>query len=150
MQVVVFLQAVVDLNFVDSFTDVLPACIGDNEAAAFGRHSYEREREMLFNMIFSLRQRIDELSATIQNHQQAPIPGKTLTDAVELYSDNGVSPAGILDESGEQRPQSLADTERKLIEDTLRHNNGRRKDAARLLNISERTLYRKIKEYGLE
>lgn len=130
--------------------ETLPACIGDNEAAPFGRHSYEREREMLFNMIFSLRQRIDELSATIQNHQQAPIPGKTLTDAVELYSDNGVTPAGILDESSEQRPQSLADTERKLIEDTLRHNNGRRKDAARQLNISERTLYRKIKEYGLE
>ena len=47
------------------------------------------------------------------------------------------------------RPTTLEDNERTAIEQALRRNDGRRKDAARELNISERTLYRKIKEYGL-
>ncbi len=45
---------------------------------------------------------------------------------------------------------TLEDTERETIRRTLEANFGRRKDTARQLNISERTLYRKIKEYGLE
>ena len=40
--------------------------------------------------------------------------------------------------------------EREAILKALRDNNGRRRDAAVQLNISERTLYRKIKEYNLE
>ena len=39
--------------------------------------------------------------------------------------------------------------ERELISQTLEHTGGDRKEAARLLGISERTLYRKIKQYGL-
>jgi transcriptional regulator with PAS, ATPase and Fis domain len=45
---------------------------------------------------------------------------------------------------------SLEDMERKLIKHTLDKYKGRRKSAAEELKISERTLYRKIKEYGLE
>ncbi len=45
---------------------------------------------------------------------------------------------------------SLEDMERKLIKHTLEKYKGRRKLAAEELKISERTLYRKIKEYGLE
>ncbi|MGB3546651.1 MAG: sigma-54 dependent transcriptional regulator [Saprospiraceae bacterium] len=44
---------------------------------------------------------------------------------------------------------SLADNERELIRKALRKHNGRRKEAAADLGISERTLYRKIKEYDL-
>ena len=47
-------------------------------------------------------------------------------------------------------PHSLEEKERQAIEDALERNNGRRKIAARELGISERTLYRKIKEYGLD
>jgi DNA-binding NtrC family response regulator len=47
-------------------------------------------------------------------------------------------------------PQSLDDLERDMIRRALDVNNGRRKAAAEQLGISERTLYRKIKEYGLE
>ena len=47
-------------------------------------------------------------------------------------------------------PQSLVDNEREAIAEALERNSGRRKIAARELGISERTLYRKIKEYGLE
>ena len=47
-------------------------------------------------------------------------------------------------------PISLEDTERETIRRVLDKHAGRRKAAAQELRISERTLYRKIKEYGLE
>ena len=50
----------------------------------------------------------------------------------------------------ENKGLSLEDMERKLIKQTLDKYKGRRKSAAEELKISERTLYRKIKEYGLE
>ncbi|NOZ62709.1 MAG: sigma-54-dependent Fis family transcriptional regulator [Calditrichaeota bacterium] len=45
---------------------------------------------------------------------------------------------------------SLPDIEKKLIEETLAHFNGNKRKAATSLRISERTLYRKIKEYNLK
>ncbi len=49
-----------------------------------------------------------------------------------------------------QKPLSLEDMERQMIKATLEKHRGRRKAAADELKISERTLYRKIKEYGIE
>jgi transcriptional regulator with PAS, ATPase and Fis domain len=49
-----------------------------------------------------------------------------------------------------QKPMSLEDMERKMIKRTLEKHRGKRKAAAEELQISERTLYRKIKEYGIE
>jgi DNA-binding NtrC family response regulator len=46
--------------------------------------------------------------------------------------------------------KTLEDTERETIIRALDRNHGKRKKTAMELNISERTLYRKIKEYGLE
>lgn len=45
---------------------------------------------------------------------------------------------------------SLADMEKEMIQKALEKHNGKRKDAAQDLGISERTLYRKIKEYNLD
>ena len=45
---------------------------------------------------------------------------------------------------------SLADNEVEMIKKALEKYNGKRKMAANELGISERTLYRKIKEYGIE
>lgn len=47
-------------------------------------------------------------------------------------------------------PMTLEDSEREMIKSSLERNGGKRKKTAQELNISERTLYRKIKEYGLE
>lgn len=49
-----------------------------------------------------------------------------------------------------ETPSTLEDGEREMIRRALERNQGRRKAAAAELRISERTLYRKIKEYGLE
>jgi DNA-binding NtrC family response regulator len=50
----------------------------------------------------------------------------------------------------EEANLSLDAVEREMICKALERHKGKRKEAARDLNISERTLYRKIKEYGLE
>lgn len=50
----------------------------------------------------------------------------------------------------EEESLSIADTEKKLIIKALKKHQGKRKLAAADLGISERTLYRKIKEYELE
>jgi transcriptional regulator with PAS, ATPase and Fis domain len=50
----------------------------------------------------------------------------------------------------DEQPTSLEDTERETIRRALIRNNGKRKKTALELQISERTLYRKIKEYNLE
>lgn len=49
-----------------------------------------------------------------------------------------------------QKPLTLEDMERQMIKTTLEKYRGKRKAAADELHISERTLYRKIKEYGIE
>jgi transcriptional regulator with PAS, ATPase and Fis domain len=49
-----------------------------------------------------------------------------------------------------QKPKTLEDMERQMIKSTLDRYKGKRKAAADELQISERTLYRKIKEYGIE
>ena len=49
-----------------------------------------------------------------------------------------------------QTPLTLEDMERQMIKKTLEKHRGKRKAAADELEISERTLYRKIKEYGIE
>jgi DNA-binding NtrC family response regulator len=44
----------------------------------------------------------------------------------------------------------MADLEREVIERTLKFFNNNRRASAKSLNMSERTLYRKIDQYGLE
>ncbi len=126
-------------------------------------HTYEREREMLFNMIFRLQNQIEELTDKLNDKS-----GKFVDTFVEVESDatrdsdtakTGTAIVKLSDfnrpivggnESREDLPQSLVDNEREAIAEALERNSGRRKIAARELGISERTLYRKIKEYGLE
>ena len=50
----------------------------------------------------------------------------------------------------EDEPVTLADMEREMIRKTLEKHRGRRKPAAEELQISERTLYRKIKDYEID
>ncbi len=71
------------------------------------------------------------------------------------YRDNDDEPAYLEAEEFHeveslQSPTSLEDMEKQMIRRTLEKFRGRRKAAAEELKISERTLYRKIKEYGLE
>ncbi len=125
-------------------------------------HSYEQERELLFNMIFRMQSEIDALKAAVGGGERpcARIAATTAHEA-EVVADMPSSlvkynPAPIdffsTDSTSTQPASSLTleETERETIRRSLENNGGRRKATARELNISERTLYRKIKEYGLE
>ncbi len=144
----------------------LPYAGGDfTPALAAGEvhHSYEAEREMLFKMIFEMRKEIDNLrdeisesahnnarpTGTIKNLQknfitQPVLPAHTYT--VEQEHNTELGGEEITDDTA----MTLEDTERETIRRSLERNDGKRKKTAEELKISERTLYRKIKEYGLE
>lgn len=139
-------------------------------ATSSSAHSYEREREMLLGMIFKLQQRIDALQDRIDNGVAAPTYKPTSSIFGDGPDTSGLHPALVAHrnddnaiEPEEQRPCSdvnyselvdvphtLEDSEREMIRRALERHQGRRKAAAAELQISERTLYRKIKDYGLE
>ena len=76
----------------------------------------------------------------------APGPRLTVNDIPPDIRPAGGEPmAGLSGLSG----ISLEQAERELIRNTLKLTNGNREQAAKILGIGERTLYRKIKEYGL-
>ena len=75
------------------------------------------------------------------------------TDVDADYDQRPIEVHEVVAQAAEPAPaevKSLSDIERDTIISTLERNGGRRKKTARELNISERTLYRKIKQYGLE
>ena len=88
-----------------------------------------------------------------EDHQQ-PMPQEViglLPSSVVSHGDATVSDYAESEEVVEvpQREMSKADMQREQILRALRNNNGRRRDAAKELFLSERTLYRRIKELGI-
>ena len=131
-----------------------------------GSHSYAAERELLFNMLFRMRNEIDTLRATIETMESGmprDIRPFDAADPVEepphslvryaplphLYPQPHAA-QDVVTENSADSGMTLEDTERETIRRALERNEGRRKATATELNISERTLYRKIKEFGLE
>ncbi len=150
-------------------------------ASASGQdESFINDREVLYKMVFSLKQEVDALKekmGRIISGQEDPQRGY----AAQTFVGNAlqqprtanvgdvlvntstservtVSPVGRepeekdFDEVMEQEPETLSikEKEAELIKSSLEKNKGRRKASAMELGISERTLYRKIKELGLE
>ena len=124
-------------------------------------HSYASERELLFNMIFRMRNEIDTLRATIEQMDGSTVPEAPFTKATDVDEmphslvkfspiQDIIRPMKSPVKADEEPALTLEDTERETIRRALERNEGRRKATAQELNISERTLYRKIKEYGLE
>lgn len=153
------------------------------------QHSFENEREILYQILFDLRRDVSELKRIVREQQTTDEPAlhASRTETPNLLFDHGaqvklakdaeadvpywdaeevnddevpsvfeVSQSPVLNTSdlksamAAKQPQSLNEVERDTIAKTLELCNGRRKMAAEQLGISERTLYRKIKEYGLE
>lgn len=153
------------------------------------QHSFENEREILYQILFDLRRDVSKLKRIVREQQttdeSALHASRTETpnllfdhgaqvklakdaeadvpywDAEEVNDDEVPSVFEVLQSPvlntsdlkpamAAKQPQSLNEVERDTIAKTLELCNGRRKMAAEQLGISERTLYRKIKEYGLE
>ena len=94
----------------------------------------QAERELILRALLELKGNIMELKAMLDEQRQA------------LDATKRGPVAGTAAESA----MSLEEMEHRLIAEALARSKGNRRMAARALNISERTLYRKIKEYHLE
>ena len=137
---------------------------------------YNAEREQLFTLILSMRAEIEAIKKRMEStgpathvasnvhelkRDSSPLleMGNAGGDIASPYCNMQQQPqpqdlgrvdeVAAMDVEGET-VKTLDETERETIENALRRNNGRRKLTAQELNISERTLYRKIKQYNLE
>lgn len=136
----------------DKLQNYLPSAVYTPTVASVSSsdHSYQRERDMLFNMIFRLRSEVDELRAELSGRGVDLEPAKLgLMHGHPSFTSFTEDKPAVLPEAA-TAPRSLEENEREMIRESLERNGGRRKAAAEELNISERTLYRKIREYGLE
>jgi len=115
-----------------------------------GDHSFENEREILYKILFELRSNVNDmrremssLKKQIEDVQGAPLPShlSPITSAEDAEAEEYV----------ESEPENLNvnDWSRQALEKALDRNGGNRKKAAQELGISDRTLYRRLKEYGL-
>ena len=102
------------------------------------------ERELIYRTLWALKLDIDDIKNMLADMQGRIYP----TDNNENYSpvENELISN---DEDYELKPTTLAAMERDMIKKTLQKFSGSRRKTARVLQISERTLYRKIKDYGL-
>ncbi len=142
----------------------VPATLSPTLSTAPQAGAYEREREALFNLIWRLQSEIDDLRAMITQRDQADTtPEAPITPHVEVapkpvslvkYAPTAspvpARPASVAAPDAHDRIPTIEQNERELIRLALERNMGRRRNAAAELGFSERTLYRKIKEYNLE
>ena len=146
----------------------LPALISEKKSES----DFSSEREILYKILFDMKRDLNELKKLTNNLKkttsneseklddiQSLIPKKfkelddsnnqnnvLLDDNYETKNDK----YSFAEEIIEEETLSIQDKELELIIKALERNNGRRKAAANELGISERTLYRKIKQYDLE
>lgn len=116
-------------------------------------HKYEVEREMLWQLIYSLRHEISELNRKMQEieGEKTPIIKPERVQSLIKYepqTDNQRPFKPDMDISS--APSSLEEAEKETITAALIRNKGNKKLAAEQLNISPRTLYRKIHELGID
>lgn len=142
--------------------------------------SFSNEREILYQVLFDMKKDMNELKKIVHDivagnlkatdiatpvvdtkervltpmvvsssEKVTPMPVKDDTHPIIPKTD--IADADIIEAPDyEEETLSLQDVEKDMIIKALERHNGKRKNAAQDLKISERTLYRKIKEYNLE
>jgi transcriptional regulator with PAS, ATPase and Fis domain len=148
----------------------LPAIIKKNEESSFSS-----EREILYKILFDMKSDMNDLKKLVfdllrrenydmSSHGDVPHVVKDLfSDRIAADNDAKVAQSSAVDFSSHhsrndiqdteeivEESLSLSDKEIEMIKKALEKYSGKRKLAANELGISERTLYRKIKEYGIE
>ena len=139
-----------------------------------GSHSYESEREILYKILYELRGNVSDLRRDLNNVRKQLETYRELEETAhyrhlategaqtlpattqDAFRPDDKEEDAVAEEIQETRPQreeeslNLNDNQRQMVVRALERNNGNRKKAAQELGISDRTLYRRIKEYGLE
>ena len=119
-------------------------------------HSFENEREILYQILFDLRRDVTELKKTVNEQLKGQSCDLSDQKGLPAFNSHYVDPQTFAEaeevrDGEETKPiLSLEEQEREAIGRVLEQNKGNRKLTAEQLGISERTLYRKIKEYDLE
>ncbi len=123
------------------------------------------ERDLLYKVLFEMKHDIAELRNTVnelKGHQGAvgtsyieatPVtiePAQSDPVTIEPEYSEIIAAEEIAHERHEPETLSLEQNEIEMIKRALEKHNGKRKDAAKELGISERTLYRKINEFGIK
>ena len=123
-----------------------------------GGEDFATERELLYKILFDMRSDINDLKRMLSDLMRGAQNVQPTAPTTEVY---GLLPSSVeahpveeYTESEEvvelpHREATKADMQREQILRALKNNNGRRRDAARELFLSERTLYRRMKELGI-
>lgn len=130
--------SVVDEQVIGKYLHAMDPHVDDRMLPVpLGKSSDQAERELIFHMLVELKNGIDALHRMVEElrHQQRPLSLPPREESSEFML------------SLEDR--TLREMEEAVIAHTLKQYHGNRRLAAEALDISERTLYRKIKDYGL-
>jgi len=155
----------------------LPMLVNGNQAGV-GKAEFMNERDILYKLFFDLKKDVTEMKKMFFEIVQNPSVANTVSQMVEenyrqdiplsnrsiheTSTHNNIIPVHsgqpvILSDSRDVEDSivvdeslNIMDKEKELIEKALKKHKGKRKDAASDLGISERTLYRKLKEYDIE
>ena len=139
-------------------TPVISSAPAMHQHSGMGGDDYSTERELLYKVLFDMRNDINDLkrmlSDLMRGHSTHPQPKPVHKEVYGLLPSSSMSVGADYAESEEveevpHRELTKADVQREQILKALRNNNGRRRDAARELFMSERTLYRRIKDLGI-
>lgn len=144
----------------DQIKSNLPALLNKRGSGT----SFENERDILYQVLFDMRKDITDLKKLVHDimndrvsnyyqeedapaiiHQTTPPATINLDERIDTLSHHIQDTQEYVEET-----LSLDEVEKEMIKKALQKHNGKRKSAAKDLNISERTLYRKIKEYDLD
>ena len=135
-----------------------------------GGHEFSNEREILYKLFFDMKKDVTELKRmfleVLQNPNLVAQNPNLMNQLQELKSPELIQPLnqpvlqpaqpvlmhndGIHAHVEVEESLNIMDKEKELIIKALKKHRGKRKDAALDLGISERTLYRKLKEYDIE
>ena len=159
------------LRYLPDYSSVkLPALLGNK--GFVDEQTFATEREILYKILFDMRNDVNELKKLVldlmhNNPENIEFKNETAKVLNNLYnsSDKIITPVSVqvdtkpysqnqvhIQDTEEivEESLSLEDKEIEFIKKALDKHKGKRKLAANELGISERTLYRKIKEYNIE
>ena len=150
----------------------LPVLANNNGFGAGDGQNFANEREILYKLFFDMKKDVTELKRmfleVLQNPSVISKDPSFLNDLKELKSSEQsvlvqpslqamqpsqpvmISNDDIHEHEEVEESLNIMDKEKELIIKALKKHKGKRKDAALDLGISERTLYRKLKEYNIE
>jgi transcriptional regulator with PAS, ATPase and Fis domain len=132
-----------------------------------GDHSFENEREILYKILFELRGNVNDMRREmgalkkqmeeVQGNKQVTAEPLPTTQLAPIQPIQPITPAledaeaeEYIEPEHEPENLNLNDLGKQMLEKALERNHGNRKKAAQELGISDRTLYRRLKQYGLE